>query len=113
MVNDCPRFLTDQITDLTHSIVIPVDESDQPYVIPLTLQGVTSSFPTRKPTVAEYESLPHLSLTSDEPTYDPYDVTFAEQEEALTEIPVGARGPCQRTTSIIAVLCGLQQDLIA
>lgn len=65
MVNNCPRLLTDQITDLTHSIVIPLDGSDQPYVIPLTLQGVTSSLPIRKPTIAEYD----VSLATSSFTY--------------------------------------------
>ena len=58
-------------------------ENEVPYIIPLELQGVASSFPTRKPTVQEYETLPHLCLTSDNPLYDPSDPTFAQQEHAL------------------------------
>ncbi len=105
-VNKCPRFLTDNITDLTHSIVIPVEGSETPYVIPLALSGMASSFPTGKPTVAEYESLPHLSLTSDEPMYNPYDTTFAQQEEALqkdlfaTGDRIGAPPPSRRLCSV-------------
>lgn len=60
-VNDVPRFLTDEPDEHTHSLVIPT--ADDPYVIPLTLKGVASSFPTRKPTEDEYETLPHLHLT--------------------------------------------------
>lgn len=60
-VNDVPRFLTDRPDQHTHSLVIPT--ADDPYVIPLTLKGVASSFPTRKPTEDEYETLPHLHLT--------------------------------------------------
>ena len=55
-INETPRFLTDNPTELTHSIVIPLDDSDQ--VIPLMLVGVASSFPTRKPTREDYTTLP-------------------------------------------------------
>ena len=54
-INDCPRFLSENVSDVTHSIVIPDEDSDQPYIIPLALQGVTSTFPTRKPTREEFE----------------------------------------------------------
>jgi hypothetical protein len=84
-VNETPRFLADKITDYTHSLVIPTEQLGSPYVIPLSIRGVSSSFPSRKPTIEEFESLPHLSLTSDEPAYDPYDPTFAQQEQALTK----------------------------
>ncbi|KAI2513195.1 hypothetical protein MHU86_1233 [Fragilaria crotonensis] len=106
IVNDTPRFLTDNVTDLTHSLVIPVDDTDTPYVIPLSIQGVTSSFPTRRPTVDEYESLPHLSLTSADVPYDPADSTYAEQERALTQAifetgdRVGAPPPSRRLCSV-------------
>ena len=51
-VNDVPRFLTENPTMLTHcSFVIPTDDPTEPYVIPMTLHGVASSFPTRKPTI--------------------------------------------------------------
>ncbi|KAI2505146.1 hypothetical protein MHU86_9334 [Fragilaria crotonensis] len=72
-VNDVPRFLTDQPTELTHSLVIPIEQSDTPYVIPLSIIGVASSFPTRKPTREEYDQLPHIILTSEAPDYDPHD----------------------------------------
>ncbi|KAI2510101.1 Reverse transcriptase (RNA-dependent DNA polymerase) [Fragilaria crotonensis] len=85
-VNDVPRFLTENPDELTHSLVVPMDDAETPYVIPLSLKGVASSFPTRKPTLEEYESLPHLVLTSDLPDYDPHDPTFASHEETLTKI---------------------------
>ena len=83
-INETPRFLTDEPNELTHSIVIPTADSEEPFVIPLSLKGVSSSFPTRKPPLEEYETLPHFTLTSDEPEYDPHDSSFAEQEGALT-----------------------------
>jgi hypothetical protein len=68
-VIDVPRFLTDKPTPLTHALVIPTDDFDDPYVIPMSLHGASSTFPTRKPTVDEYETLPHLVLTSEEPQH--------------------------------------------
>lgn len=39
-------------------------------------------FLTRKPTIEEYEGLPHLILTSaEEPPYDPHNQIIADQHE--------------------------------
>ena len=57
VVNKVPRFLTEEVTDHTPLLVIPIEDSPMPCVTPLSLRGVTSTFPTRKPTVAEYETL--------------------------------------------------------
>jgi hypothetical protein len=84
-VNDVPPFLTDKPTPLTHTHVIPTDDFVDPYVIPMSLHGVASSFPTRKPTIEEYKSLPHLVLTSEEPAYDPHDDLMARHKEALAK----------------------------
>jgi hypothetical protein len=54
-------------------------------MIPLSIQGVTSSFPTRRPTVEEFESLPHLSLTSADILHDPANSTYADHELALIQ----------------------------
>ena len=82
-VNDVPRFLTEQPTEHTHLLVIPMETSETPYIIPFTIKGVASTFPTREPTREEYNELPHLVLTSDSPDYDPHDPTYAKQEDAL------------------------------
>ncbi|KAI2494466.1 Reverse transcriptase (RNA-dependent DNA polymerase) [Fragilaria crotonensis] len=84
IINETPRFLTENPDEFTHSILIPEPDMDRPYVIPLGLHGVTSTFPTRKPTTEEYETLPHLCLTSADPPYDPHDPAFASQEHAIT-----------------------------
>jgi hypothetical protein len=84
-VNDVPRFLTEKPTPLTHALVIPTDNFDDPYVIPMSLHGISSTFPTRKPTVKEYKTLPHLVLTSEEPQYDPHNPALAQHEEALAK----------------------------
>jgi Reverse transcriptase (RNA-dependent DNA polymerase) len=124
IVNDTPRFLTDTVTDHTHSIVIPVDNDVAAYVIPLSLQGVTSSFPTRKPTIEEFESLPHLCLTNADVPYDPADPTFAQQEHSLAQEVlqtggrIGAAPPSRRLCSVsktlsIARMVGTGQDRVA
>jgi hypothetical protein len=110
LISDTPRFLTENVTDLTHTIAIPTDDPAAPYVIPLSLHGVTSFFPTRKPTPEEYESLPHLALTSDEPEYDPHDRTYASQEAVFTQMVldtgdrVGASPPSRRLSSVAKTL---------
>lgn len=43
IINNTPRFLTDNPNKFTHSILIPGENTDRPYVIPLALQGVTSN----------------------------------------------------------------------
>ena len=71
---------------LTHALVIPTDDFDDPYVTPMSLHGVASLFPMRKkPTVEEYKSLPHLVLISEAPAYDPHDNSMARHEEALAK----------------------------
>ena len=98
-VNNLPRFLTDEPDERTHSLVIPTDDGE-PYVIPLTLKGVASSFLTRKPTKDEYETLPHLvHLTSDEPPYDPHDPSYAEHEIGVNQLRIGERGPNRRSAT--------------
>ena len=59
---------------------------DNLHVIPLTLHGVASSFPTCKPTV-EDESLPHIFVTKEESVYyNPHDTSMARHEDALAKV---------------------------
>ena len=45
--------------------------------IALSLRGIVSYFPTRKPTIEEYEECEfHLELTSERPEWDPGSNTF-------------------------------------
>ena len=59
-----------------HSIHIPKSGIS----IPLHLDGVISTFPLSKPTWEEYNTLPHIELTSDE-AWDPHSAEYAEREE--------------------------------
>ncbi|MHA7811754.1 MAG: hypothetical protein ACX933_18285, partial [Marinobacter adhaerens] len=58
-VNDEPKHMVANPTASTHAITIPLTEKgdgdDGQYVIPLLLRGPHSYFPSRKPTLEEYE----------------------------------------------------------
>ena len=105
IVNDVPKFLTDKPNKLTHTISVlgsSADPNDR-LVIPLTIHGVTSSFPTRKPSTREYESCPQYELTFESPEYDPHDPTYSKQEQvALNTLTSPKTG--DRVRSIISVL---------
>lgn len=100
-VNDVPKFLTEQPTDETHAIVVAGDDLDDILLIPLSLEGVTSMFPTRKPTPHEYETCARYELTYESPEYDPKDSSLAKQEDSMTDSSgrlrnTGDRGPHAR-----------------
>ena len=87
-VNDQPKFLTENPSDDTHAIILPDPESkDGKYIIPLSFKGVTSTFPTRKPTVEEYENenCKQFELTFESPDFDPLSTRYEEQEDALVD----------------------------
>ena len=104
-VNEIPKFLVDNPTNVTHSLVFPMQEQDddaQPTIIPLALDGVTSYFLVTKPTQedVEDESMLHLDLTAENPPWNPQDPDFAHRERnmvdsaGLINIPdTTARGP--------------------
>lgn len=101
-VDLCPKFLAEQPSLHTHAIVVtnPSDPNDI-LRIPLTLHGVTSTFPTRKPTLAEVETCPQYDLTFDSPEWDPHDKSYQRNEElALERLSKGDTMPTPRTSRI-------------
>lgn len=54
-IKECPKFLTENLTISSHSIVIPSTEEGTHISIHLSLESVTSYFPTRKPSLSEIE----------------------------------------------------------
>ena len=81
-VRDTPRFLTDPSDreDNQHAIVIPTPDHDD-YVIPLDLHGIISYFPTRKPSLREFDTATdRYELTYETPQWDPSSPAFAAQE---------------------------------
>ena len=85
LISETLRFLTDELAGITHTLAIPTSDTSQPYVIPLSLNGGASTFPTRKPIVQGHESLPPLTLTSEDQDYNPNDPFFAAQDDAPTK----------------------------
>ena len=87
LVSEIPKFLQPNPTKYTHAIHIPEDTDADELLIPLSLQGVTSVFPTRKPTIAEYEGslTPKYDLTYGTPDWDPHALTFSQQEDNYTD----------------------------
>jgi hypothetical protein len=61
-------------------IILPNDELK----IPLSLKGIVSYFPSRKPTKEEFDKCSHIELTSDEPEWDPHNGTYSQGELAMT-----------------------------
>ena len=85
-VNERPKFLTRYPTDSSHVIIIPSEGCDVRLTIPLSLKGVTSYFPTRKPTREEYKrASTRFELTSEVPEWNPHTNLFSDQEEALVD----------------------------
>jgi hypothetical protein len=83
IVDDCPKFLHHNPTDTTHTLTIK-DGSDT-LVIPLSIRGVTSYFPTRAPTVAENDTCRSFDLTFSNPEWNPSSNAFEQQEESQTD----------------------------
>ena len=81
-VDETPKFLTMNPTDITHAISGKDGDGIQ-VTIPLSLRGVTSYFLTRKPTEEEFNSCPRFDLTYKAPIWDPHSEIFKQQEEVL------------------------------
>ena len=87
--NDEQKFMALIPTENFHAIVINgIDQNQQPINIPLSIRGVISYFPLRKPTREEYEgSDPDLriEMTVKEPEWYPRTTRFKSQEESMTD----------------------------
>ena len=82
-VRDIPRFLIDtrgSEEEEYHAITIPGNEETATYTIPLSLHGIISFFPTRKPTAHEFDTCPRYELTYEAPIWDPTSTEFLDQE---------------------------------
>ena len=88
-VNDELKFMALTPTENHHAIVINgIDQDQQPINIPLSIRGVISYFPSRKPTREEYEvSDPDLriKMTVEDPEWDSRTTWFESQEESMTD----------------------------
>ena len=91
-VNETPKFLVKHPTDKDHAIVISEKTNDgtsNQLLIPLSLSGVTSYFPSRKPTQGEYERAEVdgycYDLTAPTLEWNPSCQSFQDQEEERTD----------------------------
>ena len=51
-VFDCPKLLIENLSAKMHIIVVPFEDNEE-ITVPLSLSGVASYFPTRKPALQE------------------------------------------------------------
>ena len=76
-VNGIAKYLTNNTTDQTHSIVMY--QQGETLLTSLHLNGVTSYFTSRKPTMEDYNNSTHFSATYMEPEWDPHYPSFSAQ----------------------------------
>ena len=106
-INELPKLLADKPDDETHAIVVgnPLN-TDESLTIPLMIKGVTRYFPTRKPSMREYEddNIKNIAMTSELPDWGPSEVDFAEQESGMTDFrgQVLDRETIERGRSVIS-----------
>ena len=92
-VREIPRFLTDHSDADSHSILIPDPDGGNPYKIPLSLHGIVSFFPTRRPTPQEFgSSSDRYELTYETPAWDPNSNEFELQETHAQGHPIPIPG---------------------
>jgi hypothetical protein len=89
-IHDCPKIFVTNPNNESHAIVIDADPytpTDNKLIIPLQLQGVTSVFPVRTPSRAEFDDddIPRIVMTSDGPEWDPQTSDWSKQEASMTD----------------------------
>ena len=88
-VNDEPKHMVEDPSEYNHAITVPsVTVDDEPFRIPLSLDGVVSYFPTRKPTWDEYNGTPEervIHMTASSPEWDPSSNRFSQEEDAMLD----------------------------
>jgi hypothetical protein len=91
IIDDCPEHLAPPDKPSTHSIYLPDDD----LYLPLSLQGVTSSFLKRTPMIEEIETCKWVTL-SNEHEWDPHSTHFREQEDNYLALQQGHYQPGDR-----------------
>jgi hypothetical protein len=83
-LQECPKFMEEWPSDMSHALHI-AQHGDELCVL-FGIRGVTSYFPTCKPTAVELADCRTFDLTSEEPEWDPSSSAFQEQEDACAQI---------------------------
>jgi hypothetical protein len=101
-VEETPKHLVKgAITDQHHAIS-SYPRAAGGLVIPMSLHGDTSYFPTRKPTRDEYENCTRYELTAPEPSWKPYSVRFASQEDSMIDKQLQVYDPPMRPRHVMS-----------
>ena len=115
-VNDKPKYMALNPTDDHHAITFRdhYTQRGEPLRIPLELHGVTSYFPSRKPTKDEYENTPEslrVELTAEAPDWDPSSKRFQQQEDAMVQADGQLKDPVESwgMWRVISVLHSMPQ----
>jgi hypothetical protein len=80
IVSNTAKFMTEMPTEKDHVIVVIDPNSNDELIIPLLVRGVTSTFPTRKPMIDEYNTCTKFTLTYDSPEFEPDMECFANMK---------------------------------
>jgi hypothetical protein len=105
IVDDIPKHLSPNPTELSHSIYCPEED----VYISLQLKGIISGFRTRSPSIEEVESCKWVTLTSDAP-WDPKSPEF-EENEAIKQRELAAVNTEQIEYHIWGIDSGSRMDL--
>ena len=118
-MNDEPKYMALTPTDDHHAITFCDHNTQRRDLlrIPLDLHGVTSYFPSRKPTRDEYELTPEslrVELTAEAPDWDPSSKRFQQQEDAMVQGDGQLREPVESwcTRRVISLLHSMPQPEI-
>ena len=84
-VSEQAKLLTEEPRNEDHALVVSGIDGGDPLLIPMSLNGVISYFPTYKPSMKQFETCRRFELTSDLPEWDPHDPSFARQEDGIID----------------------------
>ena len=86
IVNETQKLFVDDPSQVDH-VLICKEEDGERLVVPLIIHRVTSYFPCREPSRAEWEDdqILQVELTSETTPWDPDNEDFAQMEEALLD----------------------------
>jgi hypothetical protein len=95
-LNECPKFLSPNPSNDTHSITFHRDH----FRISLSLHGTIQYFPTRKPSPDKYDQCPDTprhEMTYEMLDWNPHSLSFNHQEENMTDNFGRLNEPCARS----------------
>ena len=110
VVNDIPKIQVDNPDETDHSIWF----ADAEFRITLSLQGIFSYFPSRKPTQSELEAVEDvLVLTPQGQTWDPHSTVYEDNEENMVDWEGNMIESRHRTRIIVDELSNANDAMVA